>query len=215
MSDNALPPHLRGRLHNDWPWPFNKISRGWNAKGPRPGKFASDFLTWPPRLERGAGVARWESSGGNSILFIPGLENVEINGVMFYNRRWLVTEMNPGHPDFLKSKDMFFPEWQPCRVFDTSNGDGTWTQHCEPEMYSPSALQKFSKKGWMKLSPAYHSEWNYNNLKERKWLEAGAKGESPEDRVAFFRRFNRPDHVDLYYNTDKWLPIGFAGLKWE
>lgn len=31
MPDSALPPHLRGALHTDWPWPFSKIPRGWTA----------------------------------------------------------------------------------------------------------------------------------------------------------------------------------------
>lgn len=31
MPDSALPPHLRGKKHWDWPWPFNKVSRGVTA----------------------------------------------------------------------------------------------------------------------------------------------------------------------------------------
>lgn len=31
MPDSALPPNLRGKKHWDWPWPFNKISRGATA----------------------------------------------------------------------------------------------------------------------------------------------------------------------------------------
>lgn len=31
MPDSALPAHLRGQLHWDWPGPFRKIPRGWTA----------------------------------------------------------------------------------------------------------------------------------------------------------------------------------------
>lgn len=209
MSETALPPHLRGKLHGDWLWPFNKISRGWNAAGPRPGPFGPDYLPWPPRLVRGRGVSRWEDPGARSILHIPALDNIEINGDSVYNRSWLATEMAEGHPDFMKAKDVFFPPWEPANVYDMKV-NGHYVQYCEPGHYSPSALQKFSQKGWMKLEPHYHAKWKV--LKKRElplWPETG------EDAVMFYRRGNRPDHVDLYYNTDKMVPIGYVGLHWE
>ena len=213
MSDLALPPHLRGRLHNDWAiWPFNKISRGWNAAGPRPPKDAKDYMAWPPKLVEGRGISRWETAGGDSIIHIPALDNCQITGAKFYGRNWLCVEMNPGKPDFMKSRDIFFPAWQEAHVYDTPDPDrpGKFIQHCAPDNYSPSALQKFSKQGYMELEPDYKSWWKV--LKKRElpvWPETG------DDRVMFYRAGNRPDHVDCYYNCDKIIPIGFVGLKWE
>jgi hypothetical protein len=31
MPESALPPHLRGLPHTDWPWPFSRIKRGVTA----------------------------------------------------------------------------------------------------------------------------------------------------------------------------------------
>lgn len=31
MPNSALPPHLRGKLHWDWPWPLSRIPRGWTS----------------------------------------------------------------------------------------------------------------------------------------------------------------------------------------
>lgn len=204
MSDLALPPHLRGKLHNDWTWPLNKISRGWNAAGPRAPQGADDYMAWPPRLVEGKGVSRWENDGAQSILHIAALDKTTVRGHQVYGRTWLAVEMNPGRPDFMKAKDVYIPEWRPATVTDTPQ------QTCDPMQYSPSALQKFSPAGWMKLNPFYHSEWRV--IKKR---ELPVYPETGDDTVAFFRRGNRPDHVDLYYNTDKFTPIGFVGLRWE
>lgn len=207
MSDRALPPHLRGRLHGDWIWPLNKISRGWNAYGPRVSRSAPDFLPWPPRLVAGKSVCRWETAGGNSIILIAGLDNVEVTYDDVYGRRWLATEMNPGHPNFMKSEDIFLPHWEESLVWDEEPINGPAKQMIKGDFYSPSALQKFSKRGWMSLYPFYHTEWNV--LKKRElpvWPETG------EDTVIFWRRGYRPDHVDLYYNKSI---IGTAGLHWE
>lgn len=218
MSDLALPPHLRGRKHNDWPWPFKNVSRGWNAKGPRcrsnPATSTSDpasYLAWPPWIVEGYGVSRWESAGGESIIHIPALDDFHITkGSDVYNRQWMAVEMNPGHVDFLKVKDIFLPRWKESSVYDVLRPNGLYEQHCEPDQYSPSALQKFSPKGWMKLEPFYYAQWHL--LKKR---ELPIFPETGEDQVIFFRRGNRPDHVDLYYNCDRLVPFGFAGLKWE
>lgn len=203
MSDLALPIHLRGKLHNDWPFPFNGIPRGWNAKGPREPKDSKDYLPWPPKLVQGKGVARWESARADSIILIPEFVTATIDQSI-YGKEYKAIEMNPGRPDFQKEKIVRL-DWEEAKVWD-SNG----TQNVQPDNYSPSALQKFSPKGWMKLEPFYHSEWRV--LKKRElpvWPETG------DDKVLFFRRGNRPDHADSYYNVDKIIPIGFVGLKWE
>lgn len=209
MSDLALPPHLRGRLHGDWPWPFKKVSRGWNAVGPRPATDAEDYMAWPPRLVEGKGVARWEREDG-SILMIPELVGRVITAKDFYGKEWRCVEMNPSAPDFLNAKVVFFPQWAEAHVYDVPIGDGKFKQTVFPEQYSPSALQKFSESGWMRLSPKYKSTWKVFKKRELPiWPEKG------DDIVFFTRAGARPDHVDCYYNTDKLVPIGFIGLKWE
>lgn len=31
MPNKCLPEHLKGKLHDDWPWPFKYIPRAWSA----------------------------------------------------------------------------------------------------------------------------------------------------------------------------------------
>ena len=52
MPDSALPENLRGRKHEDWIWPLNKISRGLTA------------FKWrmPPKLIIGYNVKTWETA---------------------------------------------------------------------------------------------------------------------------------------------------------
>lgn len=210
MSVQALPPHLRLKKHNDWIWPFNKLSRGWNAKGPREKVDSKDYLPWPPKLVEGKGVARWEESGeGGSIIMIPDFIKATIKGSDVYNRRWDAIEMNPGMPDFQQRKKVFLA-WRSAAVTDITSPAGGNITRIIPQQYSPSALQKFSPSGWMKLSPNYHSKWKVIKKRELPvWPETG------DDTVLFTRAGNRPDHLDVYYNVDKILPIGQIGLKWE
>jgi len=206
MSDLALPPHLRGRKHNDWPWPFKGISRGWNAKGPR-AKGTQDYLPWPPILVEGKGVSRWETAGGKSIVHIPGLDHVQVKGSDLYGLDWNGVEMNPGNPRFHEPVQIRLTQ-RTSNVFDVwDESIDKWVQVCDPDSYSPSALQKFSPKGWMRLSPDYYSQWRIIKKRELPmWPETG------EDTVIFMRTKYRPDHGDLYYNRSI---IASGGLHWE
>lgn len=49
MPNSALPQHLRGKLHNDWPWPFCYIPRAWT----------SYKLMQPPKVILGYQVIDW------------------------------------------------------------------------------------------------------------------------------------------------------------
>lgn len=205
----ALPPHLRGRRHNDWA--LGKfIQRSWNARGPRCD--GEGYLRWPPRLDEGRGVARWESAGGRSVIFIKGLEEAEVVGSQVYGRAWLAVEMNPGSPRFGKAFDVFLedPRAHRVRVTDVYTPDGSefgsLRVDCDPDLYSPSALQKFSMRGWMRLDPWYVSYWRVLKRREEPGRETG------DDTVTFMRSGARPDHVDVYYNCGR---FPFVGLKWE
>lgn len=217
----ALPPHLRDwrgtgkpKLHDDWPPLLNRIPRSYNAYGPRCALLDPEgFRIWPPRLVEGFGVARWENSESTSILYIPALENCHVTGKDVYGRMFMATEMNPGNPRFQDSFPIQIPEWRPNSVRDQHHVSPTgldfWEPIVTPNDYSPSALQKFSKRGFMQLEPYYRSTWNITKKRELPvWPEIG------EDRLLpFFRMGYRPDHVDLYYNRS--TLIGQIGFKWE
>lgn len=204
MPKCALPSHLKDKLHRDWVWPLNKISRGWNAYGPRCGKGNDGYLAWPPKLEEGKSICRWENSRATSIIEIPALRDNTAKGSDVYGQSFQAIERNKGHENFGKSF-LVKLEWREVEV------RGDWDMKPEDQtLYFPSSLQKFSFSGWMKLSPKYFSAWKV--LKKRElpiWPETG------EDSVLFTRSGNRPDAVDLYYNVDKILPVGQLGLKWE
>lgn len=213
----AMPPHLRGRVHNDWPWPANKILRSANVRGPRCGPGAEGYEAWPPRLVEGHGVARWESDGGDSIIYIPALVGRTVSAGDVYDRVWEAVEMNPGREDFLLRKSVRL-YWRPATVWDEPNGDGTFGQRTTGGMYSPSALQKFSRSGWMRAHPKYYTSWHVLRWREFPALIEGrvAEYEAAADTVLFFRTGWRPDHVDCYYNGDlAGVPAPMAGLHWE
>lgn len=207
MGVLALPPHLRNKKHNDWIWPLSLISRGSNARGPREDLISKDYLPWPPKLIEGRGVCRWETAGAHSILYIPALENETLSllsGYHVYGRSWMCVETNPGNPDFMKTKEVYFPfPIVPARVWDLQNDDGSFTMRCEPNVYSPSAIQYFSKSGYMRLYPDYYSTWSAFDFKITDGIKKWSRG--------FFYRWGwRPDHLDVYYN---WGP--FVGLRGE
>lgn len=221
MSDLALPPHLRGRVHNDWPWPFNRIKRGWNAKGSRPDILAEDYLTWPPKLVEGYDVTRWENTGASSIVFLKDLANRRILPTNVYGKKHKAVETAAGNPNFGKEIEIFIDYWKPGKVSDDPdpNNPGRYIQKCEPNDYSPSALQKFSTgSGYMRLDPLYTAKWKIIKKKEWPWpvsTQVGPLTPEGEDIVFFMRDHNRPDHLDGYYNCRGVVPIGFIGLKWE
>ena len=210
MSEFALPPHLRGKLHNDWPWPFKNIPRGSNAYGLRCPKGDESYRPWPPRLMEGFGVARWELAGGQSIIEIPAFVDKRMKPEDIYGKTWMVIERNIGNPSFGKKFDITLQDpkeiWEVTTVTDVQIGD-SWTQMIDPNIYSPSALQKFSPHGWMKLEPYYYSFWKV--LKKR---ELPVYPETGEDTVIFYRTGYRPDHLDTYYNKSL---IATGGLHWE
>lgn len=199
---DALPEHLRARLHNDWI--IGKfIPRSWNAMGPRCGKGNPGYLPWPPRLIAGRGVARWESTFSKSILEIPELNKCTVRADDVYGKKWTCIEWNHGHPNYAQSGTVEL-DWS--ETFITPQGmiQGA-------NIYSPSALQKFSMSGWLRLSPDYYSWWKI--LKRRETIEDVK--EEGDDTVLFMRKGARPDHLDAYYNLTKILPVGAAGLHWE
>ena len=146
------------------------------------------YRRWPPRLIKGKGVARWEAKFKkyHSIILIPSFVDITI-GPDVYNKEWDAIEKNHGAPDFNKPIKV--------KLFKGS----------EEGVYSPSALQRFSKKGWMKLDPWYVAQWY---LVKQKGEELGMGPE--EDYFAFHRQGYRPDHVDSYYNVGPML-----GLKMD
>lgn len=226
----VLPYHLRNykgtgkvKLHTDWPPIANKIPRSWNARGPRAKIGSGGYLNWPPILAEGFDVTRWENSGATSILWFPDMAEKGVTHKSFYGKTHRVVEMNPGNPKFRQDFKIDLPLWRPALVTEVFHGDQAKPDFVEtivtPNDYSPSALQKFSMgKGYMKLEPRYELKWKI--LKKREWpFEAnGVDGKMTpdgEDLVFMLRDYCRPDHLDVYYNTDP-LPIpAQIALHWE
>lgn len=169
--------NLRNALHWDWPWPLSYIPRHINAFGPNCPVKSFGYKKWPPILIEGFGVARWEAENGNSWIEIPEFKHAKIT-YRIYNNYFEAIERNPGHVNFN----------QKLNVKLTRTG-----------IYSPSALQRFSHHGYMKLSPWYVAQWL--RIKKR---------DNKEDLYLFHREGFRPDHVDQYYN---WGPM--LGLKMD
>lgn len=200
--------NLREALHDDWLWPFNKIPRAWNARGPRCMKDTLGYLPWPPKLVRGKGIARWENAFAQSILFIPSLADKEINESI-YGKTVRAYESRDGHPNY-GQEILIKLEWRediPKSYIDT---DGRMKYKFDETLYSPSALQKYSPSGYMKLNPDYNSQWKI--IKKR---EFPLDPDTGEDLVLFRRGGKyRPDHFDVYYNMNR-DPFPHMGLHWE
>lgn len=188
MPECALPEEWKKRKHNDWPFFLRWVPRSWNAFGPRCPEGSKGHKRWPPQLVKGRGIARWEAvfKTYHSIVIIPEFINTTI-GPDVYNKTWDAIETHQGAPNFGKRVRV--------KLFK-GYGEG---------LYSPSALQRFSKKGWMKLDPWYVAQWF---LIKQKGKELGMGPE--EDYFAFNRQGYRPDHNGKYYN---WGPM--LGLKMD
>jgi len=210
-SPCALPVHLRNwngtgkpKPHTDWPPLLNRIPRSFNAYGPRCPKSSKGYRAWPPKLVEGFGVARWELAQASSIIMIPALVNVHVKANQVYGKTWRAIEMAPYNKMFLKEFDVFLTHWQESHVYEMETNPGEI--FVSPDQYSPSALQKFSPNGFMRLDPDYHHSWRV--LKKRElplWPEDG------EDTVLMIRKGYRPDHLDVYYNKS----FIAGGLHWE
>ena len=184
----ALPEHLRNwkgtgkvRLHDDWPPILRMIPRSYNANGPR-AIGAPGYAPWPPRLREGKGIARWENAGATSIIYIPSLES-KIITQDFYGTKIKAWETVSGNPNFGKEGWVHI----------------TWKlDDLGPGMYSPSALQRWSPKGYLKMNPTYWAWWKVLKKKEDPFKSTLQTG---ENKVAFLRNGWRPDHLDIYYNN--------------
>lgn len=183
-SAAALPAHLanwngtgKPKLHNDWPWPLAKLPRSINAFGPRCPVESGAYRPWPPRLVKGFGVTRWESNGAASILEVPAFAGRWITAAEVYGKTWPCIERNPGHPDY------------------GQQGTAALSFHAMPWSeietgalaYSPSALQEFGPKSWLRMGPFYVAEYRPGRY--------------------FYRVGFRPDHLDVYYNWGPFLGV--------
>lgn len=144
MPKEALPPHLQNKKHNDWPWPLSYLPRSINAFGPRCGEGNAGYKPWPPRIVEGKSVTRWESSGAESRILIPALENVHIDASV-YGKTYDAIETAGQKREFkvtLEWRELFWP-----------------FSEADKMMYSPSTIQ-ISKKGWLKMEPSFFVQWD-------------------------------------------------------
>lgn len=186
----ALPDHLKDKKHDDWLPGLRWIPRAWNVKGPRCWVESSGYKAWPPKLIEGKGVVRWETEFAESRVYIPILSHAYVNRDI-YGTRFRAYEEDTGEEKWVTIEDKTL----------------TWREIEEGKRtYSPSAVQKYSLEGWMKLDCGYKARWNMLVQKEF----VGKRHPDNEDFVFFYRRGWRPDHLDVYYNK------GFyVGLHWE
>ena len=126
MPKSALPDHLKERKHNDWIFPLSLLSRGVNAFGPRCGKGNSGYKPWPPKIVEGKSVTRWETSGADSIVIIPSLEDVKIDASVYGKVYKAIDERTGAELKILL-------EWREIE----------WPfSEKDKRMYSPSTIQK-------------------------------------------------------------------------
>lgn len=142
MPKCALPDHLKNLRHTDWPWPLSYLPRSINAFGPRCGRGSDGYKPWPPRLIKGKGVSRWETSGAKSIIHIPMLDNATI-GPEIYGRTFRVFENGKEKIVRLEWRELTWP----------------FTEE-EANIYFPSTIQSYSPQGYMTMEPWYKSSWN-------------------------------------------------------
>lgn len=227
----SLPFNLRNykrtgkpKNHDDWFIPIGKlIPRSWNATGPRCGKGNPGYEAWPPRLIEGYDVTRWENAGATSILFFPGLMKEHVNASSLYGKSYGCIETNSSNPNF-RQAGIIKIDWSEAAVedvpvFDDQKnpvldpwGQMTYRTVVTPNIYSPSALQKFSGgNGFLKMEPGYTCHWKMITKRYWPW-ENGPLKPDKEDSVWFYRIGKRPDHLDVYYNKS---PIFTIGRRWE
>lgn len=163
-----------GTPHDDWPPGLQWIPRSWNARGPRCGKGKPGYMTWPPRLIEGYGVSRWETDGSRSIIEIPILNDKRVDSEYIYGRKFFAIERKKNHPN--EGKEFYVKL--------------DWTEGMDvPGQYHPSALQRFSDRGYMVCDPSYRAYWY---LIERRLGQ--------EDLFWFLRTGWRMDSLGIYYN---------------
>lgn len=145
MPKSALPEHLQKKLHNDWPIGLRWVPRGWNAFGPRCGKGNPGYKPWPPKLEEGKSVTRWESSGAQSRIIIPALTDKRIDASIYGQTFKAIDQDNKELTVTLQWKELIWPFSEEDKL-----------------IYSPSTIQ-ISKKGWLKTNPSHFVQWDNGN----------------------------------------------------
>ena len=182
----ALPHKLWNMLHDDLLWPRCRSWRGDDAYGYRAGEGHPKYMPELPKLVEGRGIARWMAKGDSSVAEV----------LQFADYRTLWTEDNMpeiiefferkyGHPDFGKQLRLAKKNFL--------------------KMYSPSSLQKFSKRSYLLREPYHYSKHimvQKNELYEGKYKP---------DWVFFYRRGWRWDSYDGYMVKNGF----YVGLRWN
>lgn len=189
--------NLKDAKHWDWPFFLRWIPRSWNATGPRCAGGSCEcggkgYKAWPPKLVEGFGVSRWESTEAKSIIEIPDFRNVKI-GPDIYGMTFDAVERLKGHPEEGQTHKVTL-RWEETRF--------TVGQLFLPQgLYSPSAIQSFSQRGYMVLDPKYKC-W---------WQESPFQYGDEEKEALVLASGERPDHLDVYYNRR----LIYAGFHYE
>lgn len=195
--DIALPPHLWGKTHNDWPI-FKNTPRGKTASGPRAARTEAgtshpQYLETPPKLVKGYGIGRWMAVGNQSVLYIPLFDNDDMMTEADIPEIVQAKELKPSTPLFEK--------------------DIKIRKKTLLTFYGPSSLQKFTNKSYLLTAPFHVS--GHRMIRQREHY-AKTKAVTGADLVWFWRYGNRWDSLDDYYNTRSALgKSAYAGFRWN
>jgi len=195
--DIALPKHLWGKKHDDWPIKKD-TPRGTTSDGPRAirtqgGIHHPKYLATPPKLVKGYGLARWMAICDQSVLEIP-----------LFNNKKMMTEAHI--PDVVEG-------------YERKPGTPLYNQRVRLpkkvflKFYGPSSLQKFSEQSCAVRDP-YHKHFHRMIWKRE---EVGkTKEKTGADWVFFWRWGARWDSLDNYYSTRSALgPAFYCGMRWN
>lgn len=150
----ALPDHLKGRLHNDWPPLLNRIPRSFSARGPRcPGQSCEcggkGYLPWPPKLVEGFDVTRWEwcdLEGNRKEVYISNFYKTRIDKEI-YKSQWKTINLETGG------------------IITIDLNDNWW----------PSVIPTKSEYGWLKLDPDFYCQWRTKPSWRKFYFRYGAR----------------------------------------
>jgi len=189
IERNIVLPHKMWNMRHD-DWPINKKAwRGDDARGSRAplGHYKNQVKV--PVFIEGRGVARWMTPGDTSVVEVPAFADYgKLLTVATMPRLVVCIERNPGSPDFGRTRTFKLPDFL--------------------REYGPTALQKFSKRSYLKRFP-HHVSYSY--VITNREIVGVSKSLTGADTVAFWRSGARWDSLDKYFIENAF----FAGLRWN
>lgn len=182
----ALPHKMWNMRSDDQVWPLCYRWRGDSAYGYRAGEGHAKFMPELPQLVEGRGIARWMARHDTSVVEVPEFAD--------YRQIW--------RPDNLPQVIEFYE-----RKGENPHFGQKLTMPKEEFLatYSPTPLQKFSKRSKLLLDP-HHYSWHRMIQQNEHYT-----GDDFPDWVVFYRIGARMDSFDSYYVLNAF----YFGLHWN